>query len=92
MRNFKNIYFDDLIPYLMECCEVDENAIECFVFGEFEYSFRDIYGGEKISVLLLEQVKYRNFFEKRNPNNYFCFFIDLKKKDYFVYIISSIIV
>lgn len=57
------------MPYLIKCYKVDKNLIECFALGEFEYSFRDNYSGEKISVPLLEQIKYRFHFKKRNPSN-----------------------
>lgn len=57
------------MPYLIKCYKVDKNLIECFALGEFEYSFRDNYNGEKISVPLLEQIKYRFHFKKRNPSN-----------------------
>ena len=85
-EKFLKKYLVDLMPYLLECYEVDKNSIQYFVFGEFEYSLRDNYGREKISVPLSEQIKYRNFLKERTPNGYFILFYRSYKKTICLYI------
>ena len=42
-ENFLKDYLNDLIPYLVECFIITKKLIECFIFGEYEYSSRDSY-------------------------------------------------
>lgn len=74
-KKFLKKYLDYLLPFLIECYEVDKRLIECFIFGEFEYIFGDNYTGQKSSVLLSEQIKYQTYLKKINDSDrYFDFF------------------
>ena len=65
----------NLLPFLIECYKVDKRSIECFIFGQFQDIFCNNYTGQKLSVPLSEQIKYRTYLKKINDSDkYFLFF------------------
>ena len=90
-EKFSKKYLDDLLLFLIECYKVDKRSIECFIFGEFQDIFCNNYTGQKLSVLLSEQFKYRTYLKKINDSDkYFPFFIDYYN-DFFLYIVDLLL-
>ena len=50
------------------------SAIECLFSQEFQYLGRDWNTGERWSIPLKEQIKYRQFLKEKNAEKYFQFF------------------
>ena len=74
-EKFSKKCLDDLSPFLIECYNVDKRSIECFIFGKFQDIFCNNYTGQKLSVPLPEQIKYRTYLKKINDSDkYFLFF------------------
>ena len=63
-----------LFSLLLECCCVDKWSLKAFN-GDFYYSSRDCYPGEKTETSLKEQIKFTTDLKNRNgKKKYFDFF------------------
>ena len=58
---FIKSYHQKLVPYLLECYDVDPTSIECVMFDHSFYLGRDYSTNERLLVMLKEHIAYKIF-------------------------------
>ena len=72
---FLKSYHQKLLPYLIECYEIDPRSINYFSFDDFCYLGRDWLTGQKWLITLKEHIGYNEYLKELNDEKiYYSFF------------------